>query len=374
MPLTATLDALILSSTSKPNGIPGLSLNIVRSSQSLYTGAFGLRDPTWPDDPWTEDTVVWMASMTKVVTAVAVLIAVERGLVGLDDDLCQTVPGLTNLINDRSQPCSSGDTPTAPKPITLRHLLTHSTGLVYSAHYPHAQAIERQPKVVGDTRGALGPFWFEPSEEWHYGMGVDCAAVALEELTGQNLGDFMAEHLFLPLGMDSTSFDLTPSMIQRKASPYTRLPNGNVVPNASEYWRFEVTQSSGGGGLWSTAKDYGRFFQMILRGGTAEDGTRIIGQETLRMGMRGQLKEREKESINKMHRKDHSLLGMVFDEDLPTGRSKGTVQWDGSSSCYWWIDREKDVALALCTQITPSDDPEVQKLLKEVDVELYKSL
>jgi len=389
--LKSTIDALIKEYTSKPDGIPGVSLVVTRASGPIYEGAAGLRDLSKPEQPMTLDTVMWIASMSKAVTSICAMIVVERGQIGLDDDLRKVIPELKDLqVIDRTKPYEDGNYTLKPaqKPVTLRHMLTHSNGILYSQWYPHSQAYADKNGIPGLKSGKRAawkfPSWHEAGEEWHYGMGIDYAGLVVEHCSGLKLGEFMRQNLFEPLGMNSTSFNPTPDMLKRKAAPYNR-KDGKIVPSEAEFFAFEVEQESGGGGLWSTAEDYSKFLRMILSGGKAPDGKQIIKKETIELGMQGHLEPGAKQSINDAHvetspskmpgaKRDYGLFGMTFEEDLPTGRPAGSIQWDGAPSCHWFVDTNTDVALVQCVQILPFGDLEVQKLLRAVETEVYKAL
>ncbi|KZO98015.1 beta-lactamase/transpeptidase-like protein [Calocera viscosa TUFC12733] len=391
MSLKATIDGLLKEYTSKPDGIPGVSLVVTRASGNIYEGAAGLRDLAKPETPFTLDTVMWIASMSKAITSICALIVVERGLIGLDDDLRKVIPELKDLqVIDRTKPYEDGNYTLKPaqKAVTLRHMLTHSNGILYSQWYPHSQAYADAHGIPGlrsGTRAAFKfPAWHEAGEEWHYGMGIDYAGLVVEHVSGLKLGEFMRENLFEPLGMASTSFNLRPELLARKAAPYNRT-DGKIVPSPTEFFAFEVEQESGGGGLWSCAEDYAKFLRMILSGGKAPDGKQLIKKETLDLGMQGHLEPAAKKSINEVYqttndskfpgaKRDYGLFGMTLEEDLPTGRPAGSIQWDGAPSCHWFVDTKTDVALVQCVQILPFGDPEVQKLLRAVELAVYKSL
>ncbi|KZO98014.1 beta-lactamase [Calocera viscosa TUFC12733] len=393
MSLKATLDALLKAHTSKPDGIPGVSLVVTRAGGNIYEGAAGLRDLAKPKTPMTVDTVMWIASMSKAITSICALIVVERGLIGLDDDLTKVIPELKDLqVIDRTKPYEDGNYSFKPaqRAVTLRHMLTHSNGILYSQWYPHSQAYADAhgiPSLYSGTRAAFKfPSWHEAGEEWHYGMGIDYAGLVVEHVSGLKLGEFMRENLFDPLGMASTSFNMRPDMLARKAAPYNRT-EGKIVPNDTGFLPFnvELEQESGGSGLWGCAEDYAKFLRMILSGGKAPDGKQLIKKETLELGMQGNLEAAAKKSLNDTDltaidskfpgvKRDHGLFGMTFEQDLSTGRPAGSIQWDGAPSCHWFVDTKTDVALVQCVQILPFGDPEVQKLLRGVELAVYKSL
>jgi len=367
---------------------------VTRSSGRVYQGASGIRNLKTPDQKVTTDTVMWIASMSKGITSFAAMLCVDRGLVGLDDDLSTLIPELKNVqIIDRSKPFEDGNYSFKPaqKKITLRHMLTHSNGLIYSHWYEHGKIYSEKHGISNGSEGNRSSFkfpsWHEAGEEWHYGLGIDYAGLTIEAVTGKKLGDFMAENIFKPLGMTKTSFNMTPELKENFMSPYTRDANGTLVPIDNPIWpeKSYVEQEMGGGGLFSTASDYSKWLTMILNDGKAPDGTVIIRPETLKLALTGTLEPAAKVSCNEAHMKtqptkwpkvkrDYALIGMTFEEDLPTGRAAGTVQWDGAPSCHWFVDRKNDIGAVQTVQMMPFGDPEVQSLFVEVEYAIYKNL
>ncbi|KZT55644.1 beta-lactamase/transpeptidase-like protein [Calocera cornea HHB12733] len=392
--LKTKLDALLSAATAPGAlGIPGVALVVVRKGGNVYEGSSGVADFE-SGKPFTVDTVVWIASMTKAMTSVAALQCVERGLIGLDEDVSPYVPELQSVqLIDRTAPnLSSGDYVLAPakEKVTLRRLLTHSNGLIYGHAYPHGvQYMARNgiPSVRTASRGAFKfPAWHEPGKEWHYGMGIDYAGLLVESLSADRLGHIFQKEIRGPLGMDSTVFNLTPQLLERKTTLFQREADGRAVARADE-WPHKVEVDMGGGGSWSTARDYAKFVRMLLLGGRTPSGQEILSPATYALGMSGALEPEAKESCNAFHKlpgttlskfpgakRDYALIGMVFEEPLPTGRAAGSVQWAGVANCYWLVDAKKDIGYVLCSQILPSGDPCVQKLLREVESTIYEVL
>ncbi|KZO90782.1 beta-lactamase [Calocera viscosa TUFC12733] len=386
--LKTKLDALLAGATAPGEaGVPGVSLVVVRRGGTVYEGSAGVVDFE-SGKSFTVDTVVWIASMTKAMTSVAALQCIERGLIGLDDDVSPLVPELRDVkLIDRTAPnFDAGEytfTPAKEK-ITLRRLLTHSNGLIYGHAYPHGvqYMIRNQiPSVKAASRAAFKfPSFHEAGKEWHYGMGIDYAALVVEALQHDRLGHIFQKEIRGPLGMDATVFNLTPQLLERKSTLFQRQADGKAVKREDE-WPHKVELDMGGGGSWSTARDYAKFVRMLLLGGKTPSGQEVLAPATYALGMSGQLEPEAKESCNEFHKlegttlskfpgakRDYALIGMVFEEPLPTGRATGSVQWAGVANCYWLVDAKKDIG------VLPSGDPEVQKLLRAVELAIYEVL
>ncbi|EJT99501.1 hypothetical protein DACRYDRAFT_17203 [Dacryopinax primogenitus] len=356
--LKSKLDALLQESAAKgASGIPGVALVVLQREGNVYEGHAGVDDFD-TGRPFTEDTVVWIASMTKAMTSVAALQCVERSLIGLEDDVSPLVPELQDvqLIDRTAENLEEGEYVLNPakEKVTLRRLLTHSSGLIYGHAYPHGVKYMLKHDIPGVKAASKAvfafPSWHEAGKEWHYGM---------KEIRG-------------PLGMDSTVFNLTPELVQRKASMYEREKSGDVKKREDE-WPERVQVDMGGGGSWSTTRDYAKFVRMLLLGGRTPDGKEILKPETWEMGMKGQLEPEAKKSCNEFHslggtslskfpgaKRDYGLIGMVFEEPLVTGRATGSVQWAGVANCYWLVDAKKDIG------ILPSSDPTPHRQLRSI--------
>jgi CubicO group peptidase (beta-lactamase class C family) len=210
------------------------------------------------------DSLFWIASMTKPVTSLAVMQLVERGLLALDAPVGDLLPELKN-----PRILEGGKLRPAARPITLRHLLTHTAGFSYafaSAEYAAYLAAQPNPPAFG-TRAALdAPLLFEPGERWEYGLGVDWAGLAVEAASGLNLEAYFRKYIFGPLGMADTSFLPAPEQLARRAALHKRQADGRL--EATPPAPLTVPEVfSGGGGLYSTLRDYQKFLRVFLQHG-----------------------------------------------------------------------------------------------------------
>lgn len=352
---------------------------------TLYETAHGVRDVSG-EVPMTPDTICNVFSMTKAITSVCALQQVEQGRIGFDEPLDRLLPGLADRpvlegFDGDGQPIlrpRRGD-------ITLRRLLTHTSGFVYDTWNAdakrYAEFANLPPLRTRKKAGLMAPLGFDPGARWEYGIGLDWAGQAVEALSGQTLGAYMAEHVFGPVGMADTAFDLSPAQEARKARVHARQADGSLQPfdmPKAEQPEFE----GGGGGLHTTADDYLRFSQAILTGGAP-----LLRPETMplvREKQMGDLRVRPLVSHIPRHSnraeffpglpKAWSGAFMLNLEAAPTGRSAGSMAWAGLGNCYHWIDPHKGVTGIILTQTLPFADPLVLGLFDRLERDAYAAI
>lgn len=369
--------------------VPGVSAIVVDRDGIRYEGGFGKREVGGKDD-MTFDTVGAIFSMTKAVTAAAAMQMVEQGKLDLDApaaDVCDAIGrvGVLTGFDGDDQPITR---PPAT-PVTLRHLLTHTSGYVYDIWNPSMAKWAKAtgaPSVFSLRKAALeAPLLFDPGTDWEYGLGIDWAGLMVEAVSGQTLGAYLSEHLTGPLGMSDTAFAHRPDMAARAASLHARLPDGGLAPlslPAPEDPEFEM----GGGGLLSTMADYGRFMQMILNEGE-RDGVRVLAPETVRRmssnnigDLRVKLLKSAAPSLSLDAEffpgvpKSWGLSFQINEESAGTGRPAGTLMWAGLANSFFWIDRTNGIAGAFLSQILPFADPGALDLYLEMETAVYDSL
>jgi len=370
-PLQASLDA-VLAESIDAGEVPGLAALIVDRDGIVYEGAFGARSLGEPA-AMTTDTVGWIASMTKAITAAAVMQAVERGLLELDAPAGRVVPDIETIGVLEGFDADGMPRLRPPKrQVTLRDLLTHTSGFSY----------ERWSEDVWRCHQALGipangscklamlrsPLMFDPGERWEYGIGIDWAGRMLEVASGMTLGRWMRDEIFAPLGMDDSAFRISAAMRKRLAKMHQRDEAGAIAPLPD----FEIPQQPefemGGGGLYSTAADYARFLRMVLNRGEL-DGRRVLRAGTVDTMSRNHIGALRVQPL--MTRvpamsndaeffpglpKSWGLSFMINEEDAPTGRPAGSLAWAGLSNCYYWIDPKNGIAGVFVAQLLPFVD------------------
>jgi methyl acetate hydrolase len=367
---------------------PGVIALAANDNGVIYEGAFGKRE-VGKDAAMTLDSVAWIASMTKAVTSAAAMQLVEQGRLGLDEPLGQRVSELASV-----QVLEGFDAAGAPRlrpprrPITLRHLLTHTAGFTYDfwnqdmvRYYQHAGV----PGIAECKNATLQtPLVCDPGERWEYGINIDWVGKTVEQLSGQSLEDYFREHIFAPLDMNDTGFVLRPDQRTRQAAMHARQPDGSLTPIP-----FEIPQAPeffmGGGGLYSTGPDYLRFLRMLLGGGQLA-GVRVLQPETVDDMSRNHIGEltvgpmktaaptlsHDAEFFPGMVKK-WGLGYMISTEAAPTGRSAGSLAWAGLANTYYWLDPTRRVTGVFATQILPFADPNVLDLFAAFEPAIYET-
>jgi len=377
--------ALRMQAAIQAGDLPGIVVAVGGREEAGFVEAFGVRR-LGAQEPMAPDTVVWIASMTKAVTAVAAMRLVEAKRLSLDAPAVDVLPELAQVqvldgFDGAGQPVLR-----APKQaITLRHLLTHTSGFSYEMWSPETIKARRAlglPSMTSGKRAALMlPLLFDPGEAWHYGIGLDWAGRMVEAVTGQTLGAHFAETIFAPLGMTDTAFRLRDDMRARLASIHARGPDGTLAPTdmiIEQDPEFE----SGGGGLYSTARDYLAFARMILNGGR-HGRERLLKPETVAMMAQDQIPRMAvQRMVSAMPAAtndadffpgQHCGWGLSFlvnRRPTPQGRSAGGLAWAGLGNTYYWIDHGRGTAGVFLSQILPFYDAKAVALFEGFEATL----
>jgi methyl acetate hydrolase len=355
----------------------------------IYEGAIGRRDMDKGPD-MTPDTLFWIASMTKAVTGTACMQLVEQGKLKLDDPVGELLPDLAKpQILEGFDASGQPRLRPATKPITLRHLMTHTAGFVYSIW---SEPMLQYEKVTGSpfvgsckTASLRAPLMFEPGERWEYGINIDWVGKAVEAVSGQSLEIYFRENIFEPLRMIDTGFLIRTPQKARVATMYQRDEAGALspipfqMPQAPEFFM-------GGGALFSTPRDYMQFLQMFLHEGTF-NGARILKPETVAMmaqNQMGDLRVRLLKTTDPKTSRDAQFFPQMVEkwglsflintEPGPAGRSAGSLCWAGLFNTYFWIDPAKKVTGTIMTQVLPFADETVLQLYGDFEKGVYGAL
>jgi CubicO group peptidase (beta-lactamase class C family) len=369
--------------------MPGIVAMAATDTRVLYEGAFGRRE-LGKDAAMTLDTVVWIASMTKAITATAAMQLVERGKLALERPASEVVPDVGKAKVLEGFDAAGKPRLRAPKrPITLRHLLTHTAGFGYEIWVPgiaQYQAATGTPGITTCTNAALTtPLLFDPGDRWEYGINLDWVGKMVEAVSGQKLDRYFQENIFAPLGIKDTSFKLSPSQRARLASVHQRGADGALAP--IEFGLPEEPEFlMGGGGLYGTAGDYLAFAQMILRDGRGQGG-QLLRPETVATMAQNHIGPLEigvmKTAIPALSNdvdlfpgmsKKWGLSFLINTRELPTGRAAGSLAWAGLANTYFWIDRAKRVCGVFLSQVFPFYDTTAIDLLGKFEAEVYRAL
>jgi methyl acetate hydrolase len=369
--------------------VPGVVAMAATDKGLMYEGAFGTRD-LGKGPAMTRDTMFRIASMTKAVTCVAAMQLVEQGKLALEEP----VPAIDAALSapqvlDGFDAAGAPQLRPAKRPITLRHLLTHTAGFSYETWdantVRYVKASSMPSTATGKVAALRLPLVFDPGDRWEYGINIDWVGRIVEAVGGKPIDAYFREHIFAPLGMDDSGFVTTPEQRARQASVHQRKPDGSLEPQPLET-PFVPEFYAGGGGLYSTAPDYLTFLQMLLHEG-ALNGTRILKPETVALMGKNHIGDIEAgilKTTMPMRSADVDFfpgislkwgLGyMINMAPGPNGRSAGSLTWAGLFNTYFWIDPARRVTGLIMTQVLPFADRNAVKLYGRFERAVYDTL
>jgi methyl acetate hydrolase len=365
-PGRAALDSSLRSALDATN-VPGVVALITDRERVLYQGAFGVADVA-TGRPLATDALFRIASMTKPVTSVALMQLAERGRVSLDDPAEEYLPELRGLkVLESFDPATGAYTlrPVATPP-TVKHFLTHTSGLAYAFTSPIWRDIKPR---AGDTFPFGGPLLFDPGERWHYSTSTDVVGRLVEVISGQKLEDYFRQNIFAPLKMDDTSYNVPeakgPRLVAQQQRAGERMDGAIVLQNPQA--GLTIASPIGGGGLASTADDYGRFVRMLLNGGEL-DGVRVLSAETVALMGQNHLGAVSVPALKSAlprsadftfiaDGRDKWGLGFLITADQVAGkRSPGSLSWGGINNTFFWIDPARGISGVIMMQYLPFAD------------------
>ncbi len=351
--------------------VPGVVTLVARRGKVVHFDALGFRNAE-ARDAMTTDTIFRIASMTKPIASVALMMLYEEGYFLMTDPISKWLPEFADMkVAAAAPPAERVGAPyklvPAARPITIKHVLTHTAGLPNTyrgftvADYAKATAKAKPDETTADRvkRIARLPLNFHPGDAWEYGPGTDVVGVLVEKISGLSLDEFLRKRVFEPLGMKDTHFYLPQSKVNRLAALYQpdAAANNQIklteAPTVESRWVKEPhTLFSGGGGLVSTAADYVRFHQMMLNSGEL-DGVRLLGRKTV-------------ELMTANHIGDLQVwltgpgygfgLGYSVIKDVGQAAvtsSVGTYGWGGAFCTYFWVDPIEEMVGVVMTQVSP---------------------
>ena len=371
--------------------LPCAMTMIARYGEIVFLECFGESDPETSLDV-SPDTIFRIYSMTKPITAVAVMMLHEEGYFGLDDSIAKFLPVLGDMEVYLAGDGDDIETEKARSPITIRELLTHTSGFCYgfSNDTPLACLYQSRKTDFNPDDGALAdvvarlatvPLLFQPGSSWNYGVSIDVLGHLIEVISGQALDVFLAERIFGPLGMEDTSFSIKGEKISRFSSLYqatTENPMELVDSRGESVYNKTVTTFSGGGGLLSTASDYFRFMEMIRRA-LGGDSKQLLRTETV-SNMTGNQLSGDLASMGQATFNEASYngigMGFGFSVVLDSDRtdyacSAGEIAWGGLASTAFLFDPVNELTVSFFTQLAPSDTYPIRWELRDL---LYHAL
>ena len=379
----AAIDTSLKSAVERKD-VPGVVALVTDRKGVIYQGVFGVADVS-TGRPLKPDSLFRIASMTKPITSLALMQLVEQGKIGLDDPAEKYLPELKDPKVITSFDAKTGDyqlRPAARVPL-VRHFLTHTSGLAY----PFTSAIWRDFKPhAGESYPFGGPMLYDPGEHWHYSTSIDVVGRLVEVVSGQKLEDYFHDHIFVPLKMNDTSYNVPESKGPRLVAQQQRAGDkmdGDVVLQNQKAQALTIAQPVGGGGLASTADDYGRFMRMFLNGGEL-DGVRVIKAETIKLMSENQIgavsvpalktalpRSADFSFIDDGHDK-WSYGFLVTARQMPGMRSPGSLSWGGINNTFFWIDPARGIAGTIMMQYLPFADDKALALYRAFERGTYE--
>jgi CubicO group peptidase (beta-lactamase class C family) len=377
----AELDSYLTEAIGKTR-IPGMVALVVNKDGIIYEKSFGLMDSA-NNKPMTNDAIFRLASMTKPVTSTLIMMLVEEGKVDLDAPASTYLPALANREVFTSFNLEDGTYAAEPakNAMTVRHLLTHTSGLGYT--FTSAELVKLMTGVQG-ARATSFPLLFEPGTEWRYGESTRVLGEIVEAVTGQELLAYMKERLLDPLQMNDTTYDVPADKNSRVVTVH-RNDDGTGLAEVPNPEGAITSAHQGDGGLSGTARDYAQFIRLVLNDGSI-DGKQLMKPETVALMSEsgtGTVRVGLMNSTNKLLSEDFPLgagvdtyaLGFQRTEaQLPNMRSIGSLAWAGIFNTEFWIDPEKEIGGVLLMQYLPFYDTDAIDVLQGFEQRIYRNL
>jgi len=353
----------------KDGKLAGAVVLVARRGKVVYSGAFGQRDIE-THAPMKEDAIFRIASQTKALVSVAALQLQEEGKLVIGDPVGKYIPEFQKTKVAVLRP-GGYDVVDAKRPITIRDLLTHTSGVSYGDG-PAKELWQKagitgwyfadrdEPVAATVTRMAALPFDAQPGEKYIYGYNTDILGVVVERASGQSLDEYLRTRIFEPLKMRDTHFYLPPAKADRLATVYSATPNGKIerapttgtMVSQGAYVEGPRKSFSGGAGIVSTAGDYARFLQMMLTGGELE-GARILGRKTVELMTVDHIGALETEA-GRGFGLGFSVVKDVGLRGIPG--SVGEYGWGGAYHSTYWVDPREQLVVVYFTQLLPANN------------------
>ena len=380
---TAAL-AKVLTDAVARNDAPGVVGLVVDRQGVVYQGSAGkLGGADGPALP--ADAIFNIASMTKPVTSVAVMMLVEQGKVSLDDPVSKYLSGFDHLQVLTKFNAADGKYESRPaaKVMTLRHLLTHTSGIGYGFSSPALARLQQ-----GSTKSEWElPLLHEPGEKWTYGASTRVLGLIVEKVSGENLEAFDQKHILGPLGMADTSYAVPAAKQSRLIQVFARVDGKFQTRTGTPIPATPTAPFNGDGGLYSTAQDYGKFMRMLLNGGHLGD-VRILSEKSVRMmgenNIGSVVVSQQPVGIPELTKpfplgagRDKFGLGFQLTQagaDSAKYRSPGSMSWAGLFNTEFWVDPKAGIGGVLLMQYLPFYDDGAIRTLQEFESTAYREL
>jgi len=375
---TAALSTFLTDATTRGD-VPGVVVTVVSKDGVLYHEAFG-KSSTLRNTPMAKDTIFNIASMTKAVTSVAIMMLADEGKVKLDDDVAKYLPKYKDpvVISKFNAADASYETRPAKRPITIRHLLTHTSGIGYGFASQTVATLQKTGKTELDI-----PLLFDPGESWAYGASTRVLGSVVEVISGQKIDAFLESRIFKPLGMQDTAYLVPQAKYPRVVAVNQRGADGTFTERPAQ--AMIPAQVQGDGGLYSTASDYGLFLRMLLNRGRL-GAARILNEKTVKTMFENHtgsvVVQPQKSTILSLSRdfpvgagEDKWGLGFQLARTKrPNMRSPGSGTWAGIFNTHFFIDPAREIGVIVMMQTLPFYDEASMKVYAGVEEIVYKNL
>jgi methyl acetate hydrolase len=383
--VTTSIDDVLQAAVDQ-GAVPGVVAMAANEDGPIYEGAAGRRSAD-AADPITADTMMRIASMTKMVTTTAALQLAEHGSLDIEAPVDTYRPEFAGL---QVLEGFDGDTPRLRPPATratVRHLLTHTSGLAYwiwDRDIDRYEQVTGTPNIMPGTLDAFtAPLVFDPGTRLEYGINLDWLGRVVETVSGQPLDAYFAEHITGPLGMTNTVARMSAGQRANSTPIHVRGEDGKWIATDID-WAQQPEFWGGGHFLYSTPRDYLRLQRMLLRGGEL-DGTRILAEQTVAAAFASQIGDLEFPA--EMPTAHPELSGpvnlgpglkwgwglLLNPAALPGMRAAWSGSWSGLFNTHFWIDRATGITGAIYSQTLPLADPAAFEMYVNFEVALYAS-
>ncbi len=379
----AALSRQISSAVSRGDA-PGVVTLIVGRDGVLFEGAAGKLDVAH-DVAMPVNAIFSIASMTKPVTSVAIMMLFEQGKLKLDDPVSKYLPGFDNLqvITKFNEKDATYETRPAKRAMTIRHLLTHTSGIAYGAFNP---TVDRLKEATKKHEWEL-PLVNDPGDKWNYGPSTVVLGMIVEKISGESLEAYFQQHIFGPLGMVDTSYAVPIAKQSRVAMKHSRI-NGALQEQPQEPIPATPTAPFRGDCcLYSTAQDYGKFMEMLLNGGHLGPAKILSENSVTMMGENNigpifvELQQAADESLAKPFPlgAGHDKFGLGFqiassDSEYAKFRSPGSMSWAGILNTEFWIDPQRHIGVVMMMQVLPFYDEGAIRTLRDFEELVYQKV
>jgi methyl acetate hydrolase len=366
--------------------IPCVVAMVATPDKITYTGAFGKRDSVSGVDV-KPNSIFAIASMTKAITTTAAMQLVEQGKVMLHEPVSKYLPELGKLdVLTGFDAAGKPILKPATKPVTLHHLLTHTSGFAYDTwdgNMLKYNALHGGPSAAAVA--PLTPLIFEPGTRWQYGTSVDWAGKLVEAVSGLTLEQYFQRNILQPLGMKDTTFIFPADKFDRLVASSNRGPDGSLK-EGPRTMPAPPKAYNGGGGLFSTAPDYVAFMQMILHKGRGPNNAQILQPKTVAMMTASQTGDLTAGRLKTFRptissdvdfhpgASDGYTYGFLINKTAyPGGRSAGSLAWAGVENTFYWIDPQRSLCAVIMMQFFPFVDSQAVGLLSDFEKAVYAS-